>query len=124
MGIDASVLAAFVTPKHAIIIVLLYVVGIGLRKYKSLKNNFIPLILTFLSFVLCSLLTLSDSPVPVTFQTTMGMIYNVIIQSFICVAASVYFNQIGKQLIRLNTPNKPTEEETKDVTDNTPDNMS
>lgn len=99
MGIDASVLAAFLTPKHMIIIVFLYVVGMGLKKYETLKDNYIPLILTVLSFLLCLMLTLSDEPVPVTFQSTMGMAYNVIFQSFSCVAAAVYFNQLGKQLL-------------------------
>lgn len=99
MGIDASVLAAFLTPKHMIIIVFLYMVGVGLKKYKSLKDNYIPLILTLLSFMLCILLTLSNEPLPITFQSTMGMIYNIIFQSFSCVAAAVYFNQLGKQLI-------------------------
>lgn len=99
MGIDTSVLAAFLTPKHMIIIVFLYVVGVGLKKYKTLKDNYIPLILTLLSFVLCLMLTLSNEPVPITFQSTIGMVYNVIFQSFSCVAAAVYFNQLGKQLI-------------------------
>ncbi len=99
MNIDASVLAAFLTPKHMIIIVFLYVIGIGLKKYKTLKDNYIPVILTLLSFVLCFILTFSIEPLPVTFQSTMGMIYNIIFQSFSCVAAAVYFNQLGKQLI-------------------------
>lgn len=111
MGIDASVLAAFLTPKHMIIIVLLYVIGMGLKKYKNLKDNFIPVILTLLSFGLCLILAFASDPLPGTFQSTMNFVFNIIMQSFACVACSVYFNQLGKQMITKFDKDKTEESE-------------
>lgn len=106
MTIDASVLAAFLQPSHIIIVIILYLLGLGLKQYKSIKDNFIPVILTVTSLVLCLLLSLSENALPITFQGTMGLIFNIIVQTVCCVAAAVYFNQIGKQLLKLKFPEK------------------
>ena len=114
MMIDPSVLAAFLTPEHLIIIIILYVIGIGLKKRESLKDNYIPVILTLISLALCIVVTLAFDPIPVTFQSTMQMVYNVVVQTFACVAAAVYFNQIGKQLfVKLGVSEKEETEEEK-----------
>ena len=112
MGIDPQVFAAFLTLKHVIIIVFLYIIGMGLKKYESLKDNYIPVILTLLSLGLCLVLTFAYNPLPGTFQTTMQTIYSVIMQTFSCVAAAVYFNQIGKQLfVKLDSTDKKEDDE-------------
>lgn len=102
--IDASVLAAFLQPTHIVIIVILYILGMRLKKLEGLKDNLIPVVLTIVSFVICIVYALSVNPVPVTLQGSMGMVFNVIIQSVLCAAGAVYFNQIGKQLIKLKSP--------------------
>lgn len=104
--IDTSVLAAFLQPAHIVIILILYMLGVGLKRIEGLKDNYIPVVITIVSFVICIVYALSVNPVPVSLQGSMGMVFNIIVQSVACAAGSVYFNQIGKQLIKLKSPEK------------------
>lgn len=113
MPIDTSVLTASLEARHLIIILLLYLFGMYLKKNLSVTDNYIPLILTGASLILCILSTLSVQTLPSTSQEIFALIYNILIQTLACVAGAVYFNQSKKQLIDKLMPPEPGEEEQK-----------
>ena len=104
MTIDTSALAAFLQPAHTGIIVVLYLLGMWIKKSKLIRDHLIPFILAACSIVLCTLYAFSSSSLPATFQATSGMIFNIIVQALFCVAGAVYFNQIYKQILKKTKP--------------------
>lgn len=103
MTLDPNMIAIFLQPVHAFIIVILYVIGIWLKKSGYFKDNLIPVALAIISLLLCVLYSISANPLPGSIQGVTGFIFNIIIQAFCCVASSVYFNQVGKQIVKMKT---------------------
>lgn len=94
---DVSILTKFIRPELSILVILLYLIGLAIKKTKYIKDHFIPFILGFFSIALCAIYILSVSPEPKNYQEVLSLIFNIIIQGICCAAAAVYFNQLGKQ---------------------------
>lgn len=88
-------LIAMIKPELLIVAVVLYFIGWGLKKIKSLKDNFIPLILGAIGIVACC----------VYIGIVEGFSWDVlpvgIVQGILCAAASTYVNQVIKQMRKL-----------------------
>lgn len=81
----------YVKPELAVLIPMLYGLGLILKHTEKIKDNFIPVILTGVSLVLCCLYVLSTEGVNAT------SIFTAVVQGVICVAGAVYTNQLYKQ---------------------------
>lgn len=81
----------YVKPELAVLIPMLYGLGLILKNTKKIKDNLIPVILTGVSLVLCCLYVLSTEGVNGT------SIFTAAVQGVICVAGAVYTNQLYKQ---------------------------
>lgn len=86
----------FIKPELMILIPVLYLIGIALKK-TSLSDKFIPLILGASGIILSTLYLLSVTQI-VSTQDVWSAIFAAITQGILCAGASVYANQIYKQI--------------------------
>lgn len=87
----------FIKPELLVLIPVLYIVGLGLKKTSLIKDKFIPLLLGSISILLAGLYTFATSDVNGIKEITMA-IFTAITQGILIAGASVYANQIYKQL--------------------------
>ena len=87
----------FIKPELLVLIPVLYIVGRGFKKTSLIKDKFIPLLLGLISILLASLYTFATSDVNSIKEITMA-IFTAITQGILIAGASVYANQIYKQL--------------------------
>ncbi|MEG0313695.1 MAG: phage holin family protein [Erysipelotrichaceae bacterium] len=79
-----------------ILIPVLYLIGIALKKTKF-KDELIPLTLGIVSIVLCGLYILGSCDLG-NCPSMLGMAFTIITQGVLIAGASVYANQLFKQL--------------------------
>lgn len=93
----------YIRPELLIVAVALYFFGFGLKKIKRLKDNFIPLILGGAGVVACFLY--------IGFIEGFGWqaVVGGIVQGLLCAAASVYINQVIKQMRKLGANKQLTD---------------
>ena len=87
----------FIKPELLVLIPVLYIVGNGFKKTSLIKDKFIPLLLGSISILLAGLYTFATSDVNGINEITMA-IFTAITQGILIAGASVYANQIYKQL--------------------------
>lgn len=87
----------FIKPELLVLIPVLYIVGHGFKKTSLIKDKFIPLLLGSISILLAGLYTFATSDVNGIKEITMA-IFTAITQGILIAGASVYANQIYKQL--------------------------
>lgn len=87
----------FIKPELLVLIPVLYIVGRGFKKTSLIKDKFIPLLLGSISILLAGLYTFATSDVNGIKEITMA-IFTSITQGILIAGASVYANQIYKQL--------------------------
>ena len=86
----------FIKPELMILIPVLYLIGIALKKI-SLPDKFIPLILGASGVILSAVYLLSVTQI-ISTRDVWNAIFAAITQGILCAGASVYANQIYKQL--------------------------
>ena len=87
----------FIKPELLVLIPVLYIVGRGFKKNSLIKDKFIPLLLGSISILLAGIYTFATSDVNGIKEITMA-IFTAITQGILIAGASVYANQIYKQL--------------------------
>lgn len=87
----------YIKPELLILVPVLYIVGIALKK-TSFPNKFIPLILGAGGIVLSAVWTFTACEV-FDYRCVLTAIFASVTQGVLCAGASVYANQIYKQLI-------------------------
>lgn len=87
----------FIKPELLVLIPVLYIVGHGFKKTSLIKDKFIPLLLGSISILLAGLYIFATSDVNGIKEITMA-IFTAITQGILIAGASVYANQIYKQL--------------------------
>lgn len=98
---EVTILTQYIRPELIFLPVILYCIGIGLKKTLYIRDNWIPVILGFCSLSLCAIYILSIAEKPTNYQEVLSVIFDIIIQGICCAAASVYGNQIHKQITKL-----------------------
>ena len=84
----------YISPELLVMIPALYVIGSSLKRFDNFKDKHIPLVLGVVSIMIafvyeCSILGLS-------FEA----LYTAIIQGLLCAGATVYGNQLVKQMTK------------------------
>lgn len=87
---------SYITPELLVLIPVLYALGMALKKWNRVKDNFIPLLLGAAGVVLAALWVLATSPMA-TYQNVLTAIFTAIVQGALCAAAAVFANQIVVQ---------------------------
>ena len=102
-----------IRPELLIVAVALYFIGYGLKKIKSLKDNFIPIILGVVGIVACALY------IGIVEGFGWQSLVCGIVQGILCAASSTYVNQIIKQIKKLNTVDEKVIDVVEDLIDKT-----
>lgn len=87
----------FIRPELLVLIPVLYIIGVGFKKTSMLKDNLIPIALGTISILLTSLYIFATTDITGSKDIVMA-IFTALTQGVLLAGASVYANQIYKQL--------------------------
>lgn len=87
----------YVKPELIVVAVVLYFIGIALKKSEKVADKYIPLILGAIGIALCAVWVLATCPLD-TGQNIAMSIFTAIIQGVLVAGLSTYVNQIIKQI--------------------------
>lgn len=87
----------YVKPELVVVAVVLYFIGIALKKTEYISDKFIPVILGIAGIVLALIWVLATSMLN-GYQSVLMAIFTAIIQGILCAGLSTYVNQMIKQL--------------------------
>lgn len=87
----------YVKPELIVVAIVLYFVGMGLKKAQAVSDKYIPLILGGVGIVLCAVWVFATGPLA-TGQDIAMAVFTSIIQGVLVAGLSTYVNQIIKQL--------------------------
>lgn len=86
----------YIKPELIVVALVLYFIGIAIKKAQSIKDNYIPYILGGISVILCGIWVLANSPLNTTQEVLMA-IFTSIVQGVLLAGLSTYVNQLIKQ---------------------------
>lgn len=87
----------YVKPELVIVAVVLYFIGMGLKKAQTVKDKYIPLILGIGGVFLCAIYVIATSPFS-TVQEIAMVVFTAIVQGILVTGLSTYVNQVIKQV--------------------------
>lgn len=86
----------YVKPELIVVAIVLYIVGVALKKAEMIKDNAIPFILGAIGVVLSAIWVLANSPLG-TAQEVLMAVFTSIVQGVLVAGLSTYVNQLIKQ---------------------------
>lgn len=86
----------YIKPELIVVAVVLYFVGMWLKKAQAVKDKYIPLILGGIGIVLCAIWVFATSTIG-TGQEIAIAVFTAIVQGILVAGVSTYINQIVKQ---------------------------
>ncbi|MCI8378610.1 MAG: hypothetical protein HFH72_08850 [Lachnospiraceae bacterium] len=86
----------YVKPELIVVAIVLYIVGVALKKAKTVKDNAIPFILGAGGIILSAIWVLANSPLG-TVQEVLMAVFTSIVQGILVAGLSTYVNQLIKQ---------------------------
>lgn len=89
-------LKEFIKPELIILIPVIYFVGIGMKKTKEIKDEYIPVLLGVCGVFLATLWVVATSTF-IDYKSVVMGVFTAITQGVLVSAGSVYINQIIKQ---------------------------
>lgn len=87
----------YVKPELIVVAIVLYFIGMGLKKAEAVADKYIPLILGGVGIILCAVWVLATGPLS-TGQDIAMAIFTAIVQGILVAVLSTYVNQIIKQI--------------------------
>ena len=90
----------YIQPELLILIPVLYFIGLGVKN-TNIQDKFIPIILGAVGIVLAGVYVLSVNVLG-SWQSVLTALFTAITQGVLCAGASVYANQVYKQLANKN----------------------
>lgn len=86
----------YVKPELIVVAIVLYIVGVALKKSQTIKDNAIPFILGAGGIVLSAIWVLANSPLG-SVQEVLMAVFTSIVQGILVAGLSTYVNQLIKQ---------------------------
>ena len=86
----------YVKPELIVVAIVLYFVGVGLKKAQAILDKYIPIILGAAGIVICAVWVVATCPLN-TGQNIAMAIFTAIVQGILVAGLSTYVNQIIKQ---------------------------
>lgn len=87
----------YIKPELITVAVVLYFIGLGLKKAEAVADKYIPLILGAAGIILCAFWVLATEPLKDGQEIAMAM-FTAVIQGILTAGLSTYVNQIIKQV--------------------------
>lgn len=92
-----EIVKEFIKPELLVLVPVLYIIGMGFKKTYLLKDKFIPVALGIISIFLTGLYIFATTDMNGAKEITMA-IFTALTQGVLLAGASVYANQLYKQL--------------------------
>ena len=86
----------YIKPELVVVAIVLYIIGMGLKKSTLLLDKYIPIVLGALGIILCAVWVFATSAVSTPQDIAMAA-FTAIVQGILVAGASTYINQIVKQ---------------------------
>lgn len=86
----------YVKPELVVLSIVLYFIGMGIKKTEKIKDNYIPMILGVLGIALCAIWVIATSSFGSINEIFAG-IFTALVQGVLVAGLSVYVNQMIKQ---------------------------
>lgn len=87
----------YVKPELMVVTVVLYFIGMGLKRAQTVKDKYIPLILGAGGILLCAIYVIATSPLSTVQEIAMA-VFTAIVQGILVAGLSTYVNQVIKQV--------------------------
>lgn len=87
----------YVKPELMVVTVVLYFIGMGLKRAQTVKDKYIPLILGAGGVLLCAIYVIATSPLSTVQEIAMA-VFTAIVQGILVAGLSTYVNQVIKQV--------------------------
>ncbi len=91
---DMELYKEFIKPEILILIPVLYLIGMMIKSTTLIKDKYIPLVLGIVGIVLVTVYILATEGTENIYMA----IFTAVTQGILCAGASVYVNQLAKQL--------------------------
>ena len=91
-----EMLKEYIKPELLVVTMVLYFVGIGLKKTELIKDKYIPVILGIIGVIVSAIYIIATTSIN-GYQEVLIVIFTAIVQGILVAGASVYINQIIKQ---------------------------
>lgn len=88
---------SYVKPELIVVAVVLYIIGVGIKKMDVIKDKYIPCILGVLGILLCAIWVIANTSIG-TVQEMLMAVFTSIVQGVLVAGLSVYGNQLIKQI--------------------------
>lgn len=88
---------SYIDPGLLILVPVIYIIGIGLKKMQRFNSAYLPLILGIIGVLLSAMYFFIDLQVN-NIKDVIEYIFNSLVQGILAAGASVYFNQMKKQM--------------------------
>lgn len=98
----------YIKPELVVLIIVLYFIGMALKKSQKVTDANIPFWLGGIGIVLCALWVLATSPLG-TPQDVAIAVFTAIVQGVLVAGTSVYFNQLKVQQSKKTGTDETTE---------------
>ena len=92
----ASIMSC-VKPELIVVAVVLYIIGVGIKKMDVIKDKYIPCILGVLGILLCAIWVMANTSIGTVPEMLMA-VFTSIVQGVLVAGLSVYGNQLIKQI--------------------------
>ena len=86
----------YIKPELIVVAIVLYFVGLGIKKAEGIKDKYIPFILGGCGIVLSAIWVFANSSIG-TIQEVLMAVFTSIVQGILVAGLSTYVNQIIKQ---------------------------
>lgn len=86
----------YIKPELVVVAIVLYIIGVGIKKTESIKDKYIPYILGAGGILLAAIWVLANSPLG-TMQEILMAVFTSIVQGILVAGLSTYVNQLFKQ---------------------------
>lgn len=93
---DITILQEYVKPELLVVAVVLYFIGMGLKKTEKISDKYIPIILGVIGVIFSGIYVIATSDFS-GYQSVLMAIFTALVQGILVAALSVYANQLIKQ---------------------------
>ena len=92
-----NLLKEYIKPELLVVAIVLYFVGMGIKNTELIKDKFIPIMLGILGVIISAIYVVATSNIN-GYQEVLTVIFTSVVQGILVAGASVYINQIIKQV--------------------------
>lgn len=87
----------YIKPELLVVAIVLYFVGAGIKNTEKIKDKYIPIILGLIGVFISAIYVIATSDFN-SYQTILMAIFTSLVQGILVAGASVYVNQVIKQI--------------------------